>query len=257
MAGTLNSTLLTAAMRKAGMLLAAGRGAAPEDTVEAISEENRMIAGWNANPLNIFSNRLDLWTTIARQQSYTIGKDPTGTSTADWDGDRPQEITRANFLLPTASTAIEKVRRPLKLWDKRQWMNIRFQAVYTYPEILYYDRACDPTTGFARIYFRPIPDGAYQVELSTCQQIPQFASASDVVILPPGAEDAIVNNLAVRLAAMPWTRQRALDPQVRVDAVTSLAVFQQMNLSCPRLHTDAELTNGAGYLSWMTGEVEQ
>jgi hypothetical protein len=254
---TSNRTLVRAALRKAGVTLAPGRGPSFEQIEEAVGEESRMIQGWNCSPLNIFTTAIDLYTTIANQQSHTIGIDPTGSVTADFNGPRPQSIVRANLLLPTAEDSISKVRRPLSIWDDRQWAALRYQAIYTYPEGMYYDGGCDPTTGFANIYFRPIPDAAYEIELYTWQAVPTFVGIDDSVILPPGYEDAIVNNLAVRLASMPWPVQVPMNPQVAVDAVRSLAVIQGLNASAPRLRSDAELTDGRGWFNWRSGSTER
>lgn len=255
--GTLNQTLIRAALRKAGVTLAPGRGPSPEQLAEAIGEENRMIGGWNCNPLAIFTNSIDLVNTIANQQSYTIGKDPSGQTVAEFDLVRPQEIIWANMLLPTASDPITKVRRKLKIWTDTDWLSIQFQAVYTYPEGLYYDQDCDPITGFAKVYFRPIPDDIYQIELLTPQQIPNFQRIDDIVLLPPGYEDAIVNNLAVRLATMPWTVQVPMNPQVRIDAITSLARIEQQNIRVPRLRGDRNLTSGRGTFNWFSGTYDE
>jgi hypothetical protein len=255
--GTYNQTILNAALRKAGVSLAPGRGPSPEQIMEAIGEENRLLGMWmGGSQANIFADRVDLWTTIPNQQAHTIGIDPTGAQTANWNGPRPLKIIRANFLIPNDVNPVNCVRRPLHLWSSRDWASIRFQGVYTYPRGLYYDKQCDPNTGFASVYFRPIPDGAYQIELFTWQRLPQFSSTDNVVILPEGWEDALVNNLAVRLSSFPWTVKTMMDPQVRIDAQISLAMIQQMNVSAPRLFSDRELTNARGYFDWLSGETD-
>ena len=254
---TLNSTLLYAALRKAGVQITPRRGPGVSQLADAIDEENRMVSGWRIATLLIASERIDLVNTVGQQQSYTIGKDPTGTLTADWDLDRPNKIVRANLLLPTATDPIQKVRRPISIWDAQQWAAIQFQAVYSYPEglfPLFVDTQTSPA--FMRAYLKPIPDAAYQIELYSWQRIPQFVSAADIVILPDGFEDAVVNNLAVRLASYPWTFQRPMDPQVRVDAINSLALIQQFNATPPRLLTEGELRSSSGYYNYKTGLIE-
>ena len=250
---TLNSDLLYAALRKAGVQITPGRGPGKYQISDALAEENRMVGGWNLNPLMIFSERIDLWNTISQQQSYTIGKDPRGVNTADWDGDRPNRIIRANLLLPTASDPITKVRRKIDIWDVAQWAAIQYQAVYTYPEGLF-PLFNDPlNTPFMRIYFRPIPDAVYQIELITWQRIPKFAAETDSVLLPDGWEDAIVNNLAVRLASYPWTFQRPMNAQVCKDARVSLDLIRQMNARSPRSQSELALQSGHGYYNYRDG----
>jgi hypothetical protein len=76
------------------------------------------------------------------------------------------------------------------------------------------------------------------------------------VALPEGYDDAIVNNLAVRLAAMPWTHRVPMDALVVLEARRSLARIQQMNATAPRLKSDPELTAERGVLNWQTGLQE-
>ncbi len=250
---TVNSTLLKAALRKAGVTLAPGRGPSPEQMAEAINEENRMIGALNLNPLNIFTEQRSLYTTIPNQQTNTIGIDPTGTATADFSGQRPWAINQANLLIPSGPTSISDVRRGLKIWNRKQWADKQYQAVYTYPEGLYYDRGYDSQHGFGLIYWFPIPDQAYQMEFYCWQLLQKFASPNDLVLLPDGYEDVIVNNLAVRLDQMPWTVKVPMNPSVVVEAQRSLLMLQAMNVSVPPLVGDAELVAGNGNLSWLTG----
>lgn len=285
MSATTNQTLLRAALRKAGVTLAPGRPPAPEQITEAINEENRMIGSWNVDPLKIFTENRSIYTTIPNQQTNTIGIDPTGTSVADFNGPRPFAINAANLLLypstdpppnPLASGGwnasqwdatqwnadtsqsssgddptqqIQNVRRPIKIWIRQDWQRHRFQGVYTYPEGLYYDANYD-ANGFGTIYWYPIPNQAYWVELFTWQPLQKFGSPADLVILPDGYEDAIVNNLAVRLNQFPWTVKGPMDPSVIVEAQRSLAVIQQMNIRVPRLYTDRELRPDIGGVYW-------
>lgn len=253
---TLNYELLYMALRKAGVEITPRRGPNASILQDAISEENRMVGGWNLSSLTILGERTDLWNTISHQQSYTLGIDPTGRLTADWNGERPQKIIRANLLLPTANDPITKVRRKIDIVPREDWAEIVYQAVYTYPSLLYPQFNDPQNTPFMRIYFKPIPDAAYQIELMTWQKIPKFTSRDDVVLLPDGYEDAIVNNLAVRLASMPWTFQKPMDPQVRVDAINSLSLIQQFNATPPRLKTDGELQGRAGFYNYHVGLTE-
>jgi hypothetical protein len=258
---TKDVVLLKAALRKAGVTLAPGRGPSPEQMSEAIDEENRMIGTFNVDPMDIFSENRALYTTIPNQQFNTIGIAPTGTPLADFNGPRPFAINGADLLLDPQVTdsqwspeqqQIWNVRRPLRIWDRRDWARRKWQAVWTYPEGLFYDKNCDQN-GFGKIYFFPIPDQPYWVELYTWQSLPKFRSPDDLVLLPDGYEDAIVNNLAVRLDQFPWTVKQPMSPSVVVEAQRSLCLIQQMNLRIPRLYTDKEIRSSPGYLNWMTG----
>lgn len=254
---TLNRGLLYAALRKAGVTLTPGRKQGPSQIADALAEEQRMLAGWNLNPLVIYGERIDLYDTVSRQQSYTIGVDPTGTLTPDWEGERPQKIIRANLLLPTASDPITKSRRRIAIMESRDWMRVRYQAVYTYPAGLFPLFNDPQKTPFMRIYFHPIPDAVYQIEVMSWQKIQRFLTPDDAVLLPDGYEDAIVNNLAVRLASYPWTFQRKMDPQVKLDALMGLALIQQMNATPPRADLDELKSSRHGWYNYLNGSVER
>lgn len=242
------SDLLYPALRLAGVTLAPGRKSSTDQEADAIGAINRMIGGWNIKPLMVFNKQITLWPTVANQQSYTLGQDSGAGSPANWDGPRPTMIEFANLLLP----GDQPIRREIKIWTDEQWQRVPYQKVYTYPEGLY----SNGDFPFTRIYFYPIPDAVYQVELYTWQQIPRFTSKDDRVVLPPGYEDAIVNNGAVRLASMPFPNKEKMDPQVRVDAQLSLAAIESYNASSPRLVSDAELTGGHGRYNYLSGLVE-
>jgi hypothetical protein len=207
-----------------------------------------MIGGWNVSPLMIFNQQITQWPTFGGQQSYTIGQDAGSATPADWDGPRPRMITHANLLLP----GDVPIRRELKIWDDAKWASIHYQNISTYPEGLYNNG----DVPFSRIYFKPIPDAVYQIELFTWQPIPRFSSVDDRVILPDGYEDAIVNNAAVRLASMPWPVQKPMDPQVRVDAQKSLAILRAYNASSPRLRGDLDTREGGGTWNWQSNSFE-
>lgn len=259
---TRNGTLLKAALRKAGVTGAPGRPPAPEQIQEAIDEENRMIGSWNVDELNIFTENRAIYNCIPNQQTNTIGIAPTGTPQADFNGPRPFAINGADLLLsaPDASgpsndqQQINSVRRTIKIWNRQDWEQRKYQAVYTYPEGLYYDAGFDPVTGFGTIMWWPIPDQNYWVQLFVWQPIPKFQSGSDIVMLPDGYEDAIVNGLAVRLNQFPWTVKVPMDSSVIVEAQRSLSVIQQMNIRVPRLYADRELgSRHGGGVYWPTG----
>ena len=236
------SDLISTALNLAGRL-GVGNKMAPAEGKACLDMLNRMIGSWNTSPLNIFTNRMDLWNTAVDKQDYTLG--PGGF----WDGPRPAKIVTANLLLPTGSIPPQKVRRHLDLWSDQDWADIRYQAVYTYPEGLYNDGNAPLST----IYFRPIPDAVYQIELFTWQAVPKFLTVDDECLLPDGYEDAIVNNLAVRAAAL-W--QLPISPDVRNQAVLSLAAIQSLNASAPRLKTDPELREAEGWYNYLSGLVE-
>jgi hypothetical protein len=68
------------------------------------------------------------------------------------------------------------------------------------------------------------------LELFFWQLVPYFLTPDDQVLLPPGYEDALVLNLAVRLAPH---FQRRIDPTLRQDARESLMRLESINAPQP------------------------
>ncbi len=249
--GTPVSRLAYTALRLAGVLWAPGRGPSASELGEIVEILNSLMDSLNTKRGNIFTVASTKWPTQASRQSYTIGKDPTGNSIADWDGARPQRIERANLLLPTSPT----VRRPLKIWNDKEWAAIRLQEVYTYPEGLYNDGAYPLST----IYFKPIPDGAYQIELFTWQALGGFVSLEDSVVFPPGYQRMLEYNLAVELIPR-YPVQSKLTPiqqqLVIATAAKSKADVQGMNTASPKIGTaDVGTGRTRGGFNWASGEA--
>ena len=100
----------------------------------------------------------------------------------------------------------------------------------TIPYALYNDRAYPLST----LYLYGQPMAGASLELYYWELIPTFSTVSDVVLLPPGYEDALVLNLAVRLGPH---FQRQVDPDVRVEAQKALMRLESINAPQPILTT--------------------
>jgi hypothetical protein len=220
--------LIYAALRKAGVTLGPGRTPSPAQQQDAIGELRRLTGSLNCDRLFIFSISTQVFPLTGATQ-YTIGRDPSGTVTADFDAPRPQLIESANIL----SSTIPAVRFPLALVDALTWAQL--PPAYGVPEALYNDRAAPLST----LYLYGAPAAAYQLELFTWYQVPTYVSASDAVLLPLQYEDCLVLNLACRLAPQ---FQRVVDPDLRQQARESLMRLLSINAPQPI----ADLSGGLG-----------
>ena len=215
--------LIYPALRKAGVTLGPQRTPSPAQYEDGLEELNRLIGSLNCDRLNIY--------TIASYQlplngskTQTIGLDPQGILTADFGVPRPIAIDRANVIYSTPP-----IRRPLALLTDLQWAQIVVQDLAnTIPYALYDDYAYPLST----LSFYPQPVPGYLLELYVWSLVPSFLSVNDVVALPPGYEDALVLNLAVRLGPH---FQRQVDPDVRADAQKALLRIESINAPKPVL----------------------
>lgn len=224
--------LLYPALRKAQVTLGPQRTPSPAQFQDAIDELNRLAGSLNCDRLNIYS--------IARQElpldpvkaSYTIGLSPDPFIVADFPVERPQMIESANLLWGDGST-IE-----LALLDALHWARRCRYQTDGISAALYNDRGYPIST----LYFDPPPTSGCTLELFSWTQVPYFQTITDVVLLPMQYEDALVLNLAVRLA--PHFQKDAVPPDVRRDAQLSLMRLQSINAPQPI----ADLSWGPG--SW-------
>ena len=186
-----------------------------------------MTASLNCDRLFIYS-RATLTFPLTGAKTYTIGQDPTGALQADFDAPRPQGIESANII-----RGMPQLRYPLAIATDLQWSTIRLQDIAsTIPEVLYNDRAYPLST----LYLWGQPMSGDQLELFVWTLVPQFMGLTDVVLLPPGYEDALVLNLACRLAPH---FQRQLDPMLLQQARESLMRLESINAPQPIADTSA------------------
>jgi len=212
--------LLYPALRKAGVTIGPQRKPSPAQFQDCIDELNRLIGSLNCDRLFIYSLDVQQWPLTSGKTSYTIGQDPSGEQTADWNAPRPQMITMAN-LVQTGGQA----RDPVSVLTPEEWSKIRQPGVGGVRAI-YNDRAAP----LSRIYLLGAPGAGISLELYTWHSIPRASSLSDAVLLPEGYEDALVLNLSCRLAPQ---FQRRVDADVRDQARISLMRLESINAPMP------------------------
>lgn len=221
------SGLLYPALRKAAITLGPGRMPSPAQFQDAIEELNRLLGSLNCDRLFIYSRTA--WTfPLTGVASYTIGQDPTGALAADFDAPRPQFIEAANVIASDGNT-----RRPLVLATDQVWSKI---APDRASDVLYNDRAYPLST----LELSSPPPAGEQLELFCWTQVPVFRDLADVVLLPPGYEDAIVLNLAVRLVShfpLAPNLPRQVDPNLYQQARESLMRLESLNAPQPLADT--------------------
>lgn len=241
------SDILYAAYRLAGVLTAPGRGYSDDELADGINALNSMLESWSIDPLQIYTFNIDSRPLVAGQQTYTIGVDPSGLTTADFSLPRPTKIESANVIVDGG------IRYPIQLLNDAQWAAIRLQRVGpSWPTKLYNDGAFP----FSTLYLWPIPASGYSLELYTWAALPQFSAPTDIVSLPPGYRRAIEYNLALELAAR--TPRAQLTPLVQQIATESKAAVLSLNAPSPLMSADPAVFGGTARdsaFNWMTGNL--
>src|SRR5262249_52586902 len=147
---SVDKAILYPALRKAGVTLGPQRTPSPAQYRDSLDELNRLTGSLNCDRMNIFSIARHEYI-LSGAKTYTIGQDPTGSTVADLNGPRPQQIDRANIIYSSP-----QIRRPLALFTDLQWSLIQAQDLpNTIPEALYDDYAYPLSTLY--LYGQPVP----------------------------------------------------------------------------------------------------
>ena len=215
--------ILYPALRKAGITLGPQRTPSPAQYQDAIEELNRLVGSLNCDRLFIYSQTNAVFP-LNGGTRYTIGASADPNIVPDFDAPRPQFIEAASIVTSISEPIL---RYPLVVIGDLQWAKIGLLSIpNTIPEFLYNDRGYPLST----LYLWGQPMAGYLLELFYWQLVPQFVTPDDQVLLPPGYEDALVLNLAVRMAPH---FQRQVPPDVREDARKALMRLESINAPQP------------------------
>lgn len=237
------SDLIYAGFRIAGIAHRARRNPNLEYQNEGLEIFNRMVGSWSTIKLNIFQELIASYSITGNQQTNTIG--PGG----QFNADRPVKIERVNLIITAGPPA---TRRSVNLLTPEDWAAKRVQNVNGPPLDVYDDYASPVST----LYWWPIPDKTYTVELFTWNQIPAATALTNQIHLPPGYEEAITYNLARRFATQ-FPAEANMTAEALKIARSALDAIQSRNTRSPRMTSDAARLGGShgprGDFNWLTG----
>lgn len=195
-----------------------------DDGLDAL---NAMLDSWWAGEsLAVYAIRQESFPMTAAVGTYDIGP------AATWNTTRPTRIVNA-------VATFQGVDYPVTPIDRLQFDAIPYKATQGVPLVLFYDRAYP--AGAITLY--PIPNLAMTLKVDTYQQIQSFANLTDPIDLPPGYARALINNLAIELAA-----DYGMDPAATVVkiAAESKGNLKRLNRQDVVAKYDAALVYGSG-----------
>ena len=232
--------IVARALKKIGVL-ASGETIPAAEAADGLADLNSMLQSWNTDRLSIFTISIAAYPLTAGVPTYTIG--PSGTFNAP----RPQQIQNANIILTYLNPV---VRVPLSLLTDAQWAAIKVQQIpNTIPQYLYNDGSYP----LSNISLWGYPSLNQSLELYTWQALSTFTNLTDPVAFPPGYEEAIIYNLAVRLAPSYGVQ---VDPSVSTMAIISYSNLRALNTPETLMVCD-QAVMGSGQktaYNYMTGE---
>jgi len=230
-------------------VLREGQGPNSDDITDSLVVLNAMLSSWSIDRLNVFEIRRDTYNLVANQQAYQIGP-----GAPDFDAPRPVRIDRASVIYQPNGEFQPEL--PLGAWTTREWEDVRIKNITsTIPTNIYNDNAFPN----ANLFLWPIPTLALPLVLYTWQQLTSNFTSGNLdssLSFPPGYEDAIRYNLAVRLAPE-W--QKELREDVIESARASKMYIQSLNAPAPVMICDSAITGNKyhGGWSYLTGSYQR
>ena len=234
-----------------------------KDVADAFSLLVMMLGQWQRKRWLVWHEE-DVALVSTGADFYTIGPGE------DFDCARPDKIHAAKVILgpgfgTTAGLPLPEqlpfplgafgggrtpnlVNIPLAIIEaKEDWNKIAIPDLKSIPSAVFYDSSFP----VGRMYFWPVaPANAYELQLTVKGSLPVYTTVNDALELPPEYLDAIVNNLAVRIAlASPGAQ---VSPLLLAEARASLNTIKLANTQIPLLSMPAALVGrrGGDVSSW-------
>ena len=228
-------------MRTIGVL-ASGENPTAQEQSDAFYSLNRMIAQWSIQRLFIYSITEEIFQFDPGIQSYTMG--PGG----DFDTLRPNLIQDINVRINAGTTS--QLDIPMDILNEKQWAKLGVKLTQSsWPTHVYPDYQNPQIV----LNFWPIPQEAQGIEIFSFKPIGSFVTVDDVVVLPPGYEDAIIYNLAVRLCP---EYGKASSPELQGLATAAKMHIKTQNDKENLMRVDPATQGKSGSFNWYTGEPQ-
>jgi hypothetical protein len=233
--------IIRVALRTIGVL-ATGENPSADEQQDAFYNLNRLIQQWSIQKLFIYSVTEEVFQFNPNQQLYTMG--PGG----NFNTTRPNKISEMNVRINGGTTS--QLDIPMHILDNHQWAKIGVKLTqsswptHVYPDYQY---------PLINLNFWPIPQQAQGVEIFSYKSLTGFVTVNDTVILPPGYEDALIYNLAIRLCP---EYGKASSEELQGLATASKMHIKIENDKQNLLRTDPAVQGKSGSFNWYTGEPQ-
>lgn len=212
--------LVSAALRKIGAV-ASGETVDAASSTDALAELNRMLATWSTEGLLIYSKVRETFTLTGGVGSYSMGPGAT------LDTTRPMKIV-------DAAISISGLEYRLRVITVDEYARVTLKSLQGIPGYLYPEGTYPNET----LNLYPVPTTNYTLVTYSAKPLSSVATLSATISFPPGYEDALVYNLAVRLAP---EYGRQVPDVVGAIAVNTKATIARLNSKPQFLYADNAL----------------
>ena len=192
-----------------------------------LSRLNSMLDSWSNERLVIPYLSQTSFALTASTASYSIGNG------GAFNMPRPIKVVDPCFIRDTSN-----VDSPLQIIDNQAYADIPMkQTNGAYPGLLFYDSGFSATST-ATISLYPAPSSGLTLFINTLQPLTNFSTVSQNLLAPPGYQDAIETNFAVRSAF----GIRPVAPEVVRMARETKAAIKSTNMPAPIARLDYGVT---------------
>ena len=202
---------------------------------DGLESLNRMLDSWSLDELMLYQVIREPFQLVSGQNPYSIGLG------GDFNTVRPTKIVGAYLTLNNGSIPVDY---PMDVIQYDDYNAIRLKTLSTnFPNYIYYQ----PSFPIGEIYIYPVftPNdpatiGPAYITLTSWKPLPIIADPTAPLEFPPGYWEAIVFNLAVRLAE---EYQFSIREATIALATNALKRLKRMNQRTNTLNTDVALMN--------------
>lgn len=203
-----------------------------EDGLQSL---NRMLDSWSADELTLYQVIRETFNLATGQNPYTMGYG------GDFNTSRPMKIVDAYLTLNNGSIPVSY---PMQVLGYDDYNAIRLKTLQTnFPNYIYWQ----PSFPLSEVYIYPVfapndpaTQGPATITLTSWKPFDIILDPTAYMSFPPGYWEAIVFNLAVRIAEEYQFDMRPTTVQI---AANSLKRLKRMNQRTPTLQTDVSLMN--------------
>jgi len=213
--------LIGSSLRLIGAI-ATGETPSADELSDGLSSVNRLLGRWSTEGLIVYGRVREEFTLTSNDGSYTIG------SGANFNTTRPSKLEHVTIEDQSATPTSEY---PVEIINQSQWAAIVQKDQTGRPTKLY------PEGTFPNDTYNlwPVPNEADKLVLYSQKPLTAFASINSTVSLPTGYDDALVYNLAVRLAP---EYGKTVTPELMYEANESKALIKKSNIKPVYLECD-------------------
>jgi hypothetical protein len=230
--------LAAQAMREIGVL-AQGELPTADETADAFTRANFMLDAWNSERLLVFTIQRQIFSLTPSKQAYTMG---TG---GDFNTLRPARIDRVSIL--SLNNPVQPLELPVEYLTDERWSAIPVKNIQSsLPQAVWDDQGFPLRT----LSFWCIPNVTVQVALYTWTALAQFPDYVTDEKYPPGYAEALVYNLALRLAPSFGVAQ--INPVTAAAATAAITRIKGMNAPVIDLYCDSALVPNRQRYNWLT-----